>query len=151
MSDSESKLSSTSEPKTINIYLIYVFICSSIILIYIFRRYVIFKPLDYMIDFVIFCLSFGTIVPGIIPWHIPISIFSMVLFILWFNKFISSKIKKFFGFEINNGVLSVTRIVDEPGVYNVFSDMVTSIGNGFIYFVTLKFMKYGKGKGKGKK
>jgi hypothetical protein len=66
--------------------------------------------------------------------------FFILLFILWFNKYASSKIKTLFGLNLQGGNLTVTRTIAEPGVYNVFSDMVTGIGNMFMYIVTFEFM-----------
>ena len=87
-------------------------------------------------------LSFGgfAMMIGKINWSYGLSIFGLCLFVLWFNKYISNKIKQLFGFEIKNGTLIETRKVEEPGVYNVFSDIITAIGNGFIYIASFKFL-----------
>jgi len=74
----------------------------------------------------------------------PIKWFFIFLFVLWFNKYISGKIKQLFGLEIQNGNLSVTRTIEEPGTYNVFSDFITGISNGFMYIVQLKFLGQNK-------
>jgi hypothetical protein len=136
-------MSDSSEKKQpMNIYLVYVFICTSLVIIYILREYLIYFPINLFIDSIMILLSFGgfALMIGKINWSYGFSIFGLCLFVLWFNKFISSKIKQLFGFEITNGVLTETRKVDEPGVYNIFSDMITAIGNGFIYIASFKFL-----------
>jgi hypothetical protein len=140
-------MSDTSEKKQpMNIYLIYVFICTSLIIIYILRESFIYFPINLFIDFIIWLLTFGNwgMMSGKIKWSYGLSIFGLCLFVLWFNKFISSKIKQLFGFEISKGVLIETRKVDEPGVYNVFSDMITGISNGFLYIASFKFLSLEK-------
>jgi len=113
----------------LNSKVIYVFICTSTAIIY----YILVYHSD-ILRFIPFIGPVLAIVIPVLKW------FFVGLFVLWFNKFISSKIKQLYGLEINNGNLSVTRTIDEPGVYNVFSDMVTGIGNSFIYIVTLQFL-----------
>ena len=135
MSDSEKK-------QPMNTYVVYVFICTSLIIIYVFRDYTIYFPINLGIDLIILALTFGGWSPmvGRIQYSFYISMFLLILFILWFHKFISSKIKQLFGFEISGGVISETRKIDEPGVYNVFSDLVTGAGNLFIYIASFKFL-----------
>ena len=108
MADSRTKL-------PINKSIVYVYICISLVVIFIV----------------------GAKAPGYIA---IIRIFFVSLFILWFNKYISGKIKPLFGFDIQGGNLIVTRTIENPGIYNVFSDMVTGAGNFFIYIVTLEFL-----------
>jgi hypothetical protein len=136
-------MSDSSEKKQpMNIYVVYVFICTSLIIIYIMREYFIYFPINLFIDSIMMLLTFGSfgMMIGKIKWSYGLSIFGLCLFVLWFNKYISNKIKQLFGFEISNGVLTETRKVDEPGVYNVFSDMITAISNGFLYIASFKFL-----------
>jgi hypothetical protein len=135
MSDSEKK-------QPMNTYVVYVFICTSLIIIYVFREIFIYFPMNMFIDSVLLALTFGGWITmfGRIQWSFYLSMFGLVLFILWFHKYISSKIKQLFGFEISRGVISETRKIDEPGVYNVFSDLVTGAGNLFIYIASFKFL-----------
>ena len=113
-----------SDSKTpMNTKVIYVFICTSTLIIYFILN------------------NYAWNIPMIGPGLVFLKWFFICLFVLWFNKYISGKIKQLFGLNISKGELSVTRKIDEPGVYNVFSDIVTGLGNGFIYIVTLKFLQ----------
>ena len=107
---------STTPP--LNTKIIYVFICTSLLISYFVLNNLIWN------------------VPYIGPVIVFLKWFFICLFVLWFNKYVSGKIKQLFGLNITNGNLSITRTIDEPGSYNVFSDMVTAIGNGFMYIVT---------------
>ena len=142
---------STNKKRTLNKNMIYVFITVSCIVIFMVGRPFVFPLIDlflgtlcYGATSIISFISFGWGFPliGMCPtrWMFFLFPFYLALFILWFNKYISSKIKALFGFELRGGNLSVTRTIEDPGVYNVFSDMVTGIGNGFIHIVTLKFL-----------
>ena len=139
--------SSNTKPK-LNKSIIYVFICISLFILFHFKEN--FYPLiSHWINFlltlisiVLACLSLGMfpIYSGSTEWHKILIPFFLILLILWFNKYISTKIKQLFGFDIKGGNLIETRTIENPGIYNVFSDMVTGIGNGFIYIVTLQFL-----------
>jgi hypothetical protein len=112
-----------SSTPVMNTKTIYVFICTStIIIFYLFNNY-------------------AWNIPYIGPGVVFLKWFFICLFVLWFNKYISGKIKQLFGLNLTGGMLSVTRTIDEPGVYNVFSDTITGLGNYFIYIVTLKFLE----------
>lgn len=139
MSDSENK-------SQLNIYTIYIFICSSLIIVFLLREILIFRPFNLIMDIVITLFTAGAylismMLNGRVDWSFLLQCFAITLFILWFNKYMSRKIKNLFGFEFSNGVFTETRKIDEPGVYNVFSDMITAISNAFLYVATFKFLK----------
>jgi hypothetical protein len=87
-----------------------------------------------------FLNNHATLIPYIGIAIPPLKWFFIFLFVLWFNKYISGKIKQLFGLKLERGMLSVTRTIEEPGTYNVFSDFITGISNGFMYIVQLKFL-----------
>jgi hypothetical protein len=144
-------MSDTTKKRTLNQNMIYVFITVSCFALFMFGRPFVFPLIDiflgtlcYGATSIIAFISFGWGSPLIAMcpprWMSFLFPFYLALFILWFNKYISSKIKALFGFDIKGGNLIETRTIENPGVYNVFSDMVTGIGNGFIYIVTLQFL-----------
>jgi hypothetical protein len=132
---------SDSNKPPMNKNVIYVFICISLLFMLLFKESFFDNAINLTILFIstVLTFGFGTINLSI-KWHTFMFPFYILLFILWFNKYASSKIKALFGFQLQGGNLSVTRTIPEPGVYNVFSDMITGIGNGFIYIVTLQFL-----------